>query len=176
MKTRERLLEEGFGRQLWHQKMSPGPCWKYLGRVLGCKLAPKQVSQAMDEGGGTDDTKEVENVRPRIPFARGELVPENEYLGSGKHEKRDLPRVFCNTCIFDEILQLKTSFGEGTPEARMRLPLRRRVIFVKNRMSKMKARKGGLEAGLGRRFWLEKQVPRQCWRVANGISRKSTKK
>ena len=94
LKARERNLEEGFGRQLWLQKIGPGPRWKHLGKVRGGKLAPKRVSQAMDEGGGRDDTKQVEDVRPRMVRGRRDLVPENGYVGSENREDAQLQGVF----------------------------------------------------------------------------------
>ena len=62
-------------------------------------MAPKRPSQAMDEGGGRDDTKQVENVRPRMVRGRRDLVPdENAYLGGENREiygeKPQLQRVF----------------------------------------------------------------------------------
>ena len=45
------------------------------------KLAPKKPSRAVDEGGGRDDTKQVENVRPRMVRGRRDLVPEIVILG-----------------------------------------------------------------------------------------------
>ena len=57
-------------------------------------MAPKRHSQAMDEGGGRDDTKQVENVRPRMVRGRRDLVPENVYLGHENRERLQLQRVF----------------------------------------------------------------------------------
>ena len=57
-------------------------------------MAPKRPSQAMDEGGGRDDTKQVENVRPRMVRGRKDYVPENVSLGNENHEKTQLQRVF----------------------------------------------------------------------------------
>ena len=50
-------------------------------------MAPKRLSQAMDEGGGRNGTKQVENVRPRTLRAQRDLVSENVYLGSENREK-----------------------------------------------------------------------------------------
>ena len=57
-------------------------------------MAPKRPSQAMDEGGGRNGTKQVENVRPRTLRAQRDLVPENGYLGSENSERPQLQRVF----------------------------------------------------------------------------------
>jgi len=94
LQARKRVPEEGFGRQLWLQEWCPKPCWRLLGRFFGGKLAPNRPSQAMDEGGGRNGTKQVENGRPRTPFAQRDLVPENGYLGNENSEKPQLQRVF----------------------------------------------------------------------------------
>ena len=94
LQAQKRIPEEGFGRQLWLQKWAFRPSWRLLGKFFGGKLAPKTPSQAMDKGGGRDDTKQVENVRPRIPGGRRDVVPENSYLGSENHERPQLQRVF----------------------------------------------------------------------------------
>ena len=57
-------------------------------------MAPKRHSQAMDEGGGRDDTKQVEDVRPRMVRGPKDLVPENGYVRSENREKPQLHRVF----------------------------------------------------------------------------------
>ena len=57
-------------------------------------MAAKRPSQAMDEGGGRDVSKQVENVRPRMVRERRDLVPENGYLGSENRDKPLLQRVF----------------------------------------------------------------------------------
>ena len=56
-------------------------------------MAPKRHSQAMDEGGGRDDKKQVENVRPRMVRERRDLVPENTYFGNENLDKPQLQRV-----------------------------------------------------------------------------------
>ena len=57
-------------------------------------MAPKRHSQAMDEGGGRDDTKQVEDVRPRMVRERRDLVPENGDVGSENREKPQLKECF----------------------------------------------------------------------------------
>ena len=61
---------------------------------FGGKLAPKRPSQAMDKGGGRDDTKQVEDVRPRMVRGRRDLVLENGDVGSENREKPQLQRAF----------------------------------------------------------------------------------
>jgi len=94
LKARKGVSEEGFGRQFWFQEWAHRPCWRLLGRFFGGKLAPKRLCQAMDEGGGRNGTKQVENARPRMPKTRGDLVPENAYLGYENREKLAWQRMF----------------------------------------------------------------------------------
>ena len=47
----------------------------------------------MDEGGGRNGTKQVENVRPRMVRERRDLVPENIYFGNENLDKPQLQRV-----------------------------------------------------------------------------------
>ncbi len=58
------------------------------------KLAPKRPSQVMDEGGGRNGTKQVENVRPRTRRGRRDLVPVKGDLGSEDNEEPQLQRGF----------------------------------------------------------------------------------
>ena len=94
VQARKRVPEEGFGRQFWLQKWASRPCWRLLAKLFWGKLAPKRLSQAMDKGGGRDDTKQVEDVRPRMVRGRRDLVPENVYLGYENREKPQLQRMF----------------------------------------------------------------------------------
>ena len=72
----------------------PGLLGGFLERLSGASWLRKGLSQAMDEGGGRDDTKQGENVRPRTRGGGSDLVPENVYVGNENREKPQLQRVF----------------------------------------------------------------------------------
>ena len=62
--------------------------------VFGGQVGSEKASRTMDEGGGRNGTKQVENVRPGTLRAQRDLVPENGYLGSENSEQPQLQRVF----------------------------------------------------------------------------------